>query len=83
MRRKIHEVEKVKAAVTRLLARSEPQTQKLAVECLAGWGDAHLNPYKENIIKLIDRNSWRTEMTLFTLDPRNPKCLFCSVSINY
>lgn len=80
--RKIHEADKVKAAVIRLLARSETQTQRLAVECLAGWGEAHLNSYKETILKLIDEKSWRNEMTLFSLDegmPRYPSrvCVSC------
>jgi len=68
--RKIHQASQLKAAVIRLLARSEPQTQKLAVECLAaGWNKSHITPYKESIIKIIDEKQWRNEITNFPLDP--------------
>jgi U3 small nucleolar RNA-associated protein 20 len=66
--RKLHDADKVKAVITRLLAQSETATQKLALECLAGWNQAHVTAYKEHLLRIIDEKTWREEITLFTLD---------------
>lgn len=49
----------------RLLSHPDPSLQRLSVECLVAWRLAFFNPYVDSLLRLIDDNSFREEMTAF------------------
>lgn len=53
----------------RLLSHRSGEIQKLALDCLMSYGYPYLTPYKENLYRLLDDKSFRSEITLFSIDP--------------
>ena len=52
----------------RLLAHRSSDVQKHALDCLCAYGFAYLTPYKENLYRLLDEKTFRSELTLFSID---------------
>ncbi|KZS08061.1 Small subunit processome component 20 [Daphnia magna] len=52
----------------RLLSHRFGDIQKQALDCLMAYGYPFLTPYKENLYRLLDDKSFRTEITSFSID---------------
>ena len=61
----------VNAILLRLLSHRSNEIQKLALDCIFNYGYSYLNPYKENLYRLLDDKSFRTELTSFSVDDEN------------
>lgn len=55
----------------RLLSHRSGDIQKLALDCLMSYGYPYLTPYKENLYRMLDDKSFRSEITAFSVDPTN------------
>jgi len=55
----------------RFLLNSSPSIQQLALQCLLKFNVPYLTPYKERILRLIDQQTYREEMTVFPLDRKS------------
>ena len=52
----------------RLLSHRSGEVQKLALDCLSNYNFPYLTPYKENLYRLVDDKSFRTEIVSFSID---------------
>lgn len=52
----------------RLLSHRSGDIQKQALDSLMAYGYPYMTPYKENLYRLLDDKSFRTEMTSFSID---------------
>jgi hypothetical protein len=60
----------LKRRFVRCLAMSETPIQSGALDCLVKYEMPFLNPYKDRLHRLINEKTFRNEMVLFHLDPR-------------
>lgn len=52
----------------RLLSHRFGDIQKLALDCLMSYGFPHLTLYRENLYRILDDKSFRSEITTFSID---------------
>ncbi|XP_076059899.1 small subunit processome component 20 homolog [Oratosquilla oratoria] len=53
------------------LTHPSPKVQKLSLDCIMTYGHKHLSPYKESLYRILDDKTFKTEITLFTIDSSN------------
>lgn len=58
----------VSAVLYHLLSHRSGELQKLALDCLSNYQLTHLTPYKENFYRLLADKTFRSELTLFSID---------------
>ena len=66
--RQMSQEAEVSSILYRLLTHRSPEVQKQALDCLSAYGYPHLTPYKENLYRLLDDKTFRSELTLFSID---------------
>lgn len=58
----------IRQLLMKFLAHREAEVQKLAVKCLFTYKFDYLEPYKENIERLLDDENFRDELAHFSVD---------------
>lgn len=66
-----HHKEKLYSLYTRLLSHKSQTIQRLAVDCIMTYNHEFLTPYKANIYRVINDNTFRSEIILFSVDTEN------------
>lgn len=64
----LYKESEVRQLFLRFLAHREGEVQKLAVKCLMTYKFGYLQPYKENIERLLDDENFRDELAHFSVD---------------
>ena len=59
----------------RLLSHRLSDVQKKALDCLVAYGFPYLLPYKDNLYRLLDDKTFRSEITLFSIDTSSSSIL--------
>ena len=63
----VADVEKYETVFYRICSFSDPDTQSLALDCLSCWQHAWLLPYMDSMKRLVQDQTFREEITVFTL----------------
>lgn len=61
----------VNQILLRLLSHRSSDIQKQALDCLVAYGYPYLTPYKDNLYRVLNDKSFRTEITAFSIDTEN------------
>ena len=64
----LYKESEVRQLFLRFLAHREGEVQKLAVKCLMTYKFGYLQPYKENIERLLDDENFRDDLAHFSVD---------------
>ena len=66
--KKMHREPEVTAILLRLISHRSNDVQKKALDCLVAYGYPYLMPYKDNLYRMLDDKTFRSEITLFSID---------------